>query len=189
MADLSTTCAKGHLNSPGQQFCGQCGVALAGICPNGHQNPATQRHCGDCGANLLDVNPAPEPEVEAALAPSAGSRRKLPTRLFMVLAAIALLGGGILIGGLATKHNLGGPAGKAASSDTSDKPLPCIGPRCGDPEEDAKAKVTFACMDSVKANTKPDASKASFGEITVGPGIESHASILNDFQPENGDKQ
>lgn len=56
MSSATATCSNGHLNSVTQKFCGECGVALAGVCPNGHPNPRGQHFCGECG-NPIEGDP------------------------------------------------------------------------------------------------------------------------------------
>lgn len=60
--------ACGHLNSPGQRFCGECGERVtftASGCPNGHSNPDGQKFCGECGTQLAGgSSPATAPEQD-----------------------------------------------------------------------------------------------------------------------------
>jgi hypothetical protein len=73
MSAPTITCPSGHVNSPSQKFCGECGVSLAGVCPNGHQNPDGQHYCGECGNSLGQsaTKPSPDPEAETAGAATA----------------------------------------------------------------------------------------------------------------------
>jgi len=92
---LTVKCPSGHRNQTTQKFCGQCGVALAGVCPNGHENPPTQRYCGECGANIpettpvetlssrvyLDVDPAQESPEPASPEPATEARTGQPANV------------------------------------------------------------------------------------------------------------
>lgn len=94
------------------------------------------------------------------------------------------------VGGAAGLPTKGGAAGLPGGGDAVDKPASeewlCTGGPC-DPQHLIDVKLVDACTKSVKANV-PDPKKAVFGSMRVNPGVESHASILRDFQPENGDK-
>lgn len=76
-----TICANGHQNPDGPKFCGECGVAIAGVpasCPNGHQNPDGRKFCGECGAATVAA-PLPVPPA-VALPPPSGYPRPTGNR-------------------------------------------------------------------------------------------------------------
>ena len=75
------TCAScGHVNAPGQKFCGECGTALATECPScGTSNAAGVKFCGECGTSLAGAA-TPKAAPTPAAAPAA--ERRLVSVLF-----------------------------------------------------------------------------------------------------------
>ena len=84
------TCpACGHVNPPGQKFCGQCGTALRAACPScGQVNPPGQKFCGECGALLATGTPGP---VAAPTTSTPATERRLVSVLFADLVGFTTL--------------------------------------------------------------------------------------------------